>query len=454
MMEAFNILELRPMCRVLRPVIQSSGLSLHSYCKAIVLLFALASLLFIPLSALAQNKGYTQDREPIDRGSRVSRTPTTANTTFNAAEFEKLTRDAEIATKENRLDEAVALYRRGVAARPGWGEGWWLLATLLYDKDDYPNAVKAFGEAVRIEPKSGAAWAMLGLCEYKTGAYKSALAHLQKGRSLGFVGNGDSIGRVVLYHEALLLLLGGAFEQSQQILDSIAYGGASSENLILALGLASLRFPILPENFSPSHPQHEVVRRAGFAAMLAAKKEFVEAAREYERLATDFPRTPEVQYTYGRYLFENRNPDEKAIAAFEKEIENSPNHLLARLQIASLKLKNKEAASGLPFAEQAVKLNAQMPQARYIFGRLLFEAGQTERAITELEAARKLAPAEPKVHFALARVYARANRKKDAEDSRRKFEDARRALEATGGVKPDADSSEESNAPSAARSSP
>lgn len=413
--------------------------------RTFMLLCSLASLLFVSPAAPAQSVRRAQRNVETSKDAKTGEASVLAKTSSDAAAFEKLARDAALALKENRLNEAITLYKRGVRVRPDWGEGWWHVATLLYDRDDYPNAARAFGEAVRIEPKSGAAWAMLGLCEYKIGAYETALAHLQKGRSLGFVGDEEAIGRVVLYHEALLMLLGGAFEQSKKILDALVFGGGNSENLILALGSASLRVPVLPENFIPTHPQREVVRRAGLAAKLAAKKSFDEAAREYEKLAADYPNTPEVQYAYGRYLFENRNPDEKTIAVFEREIVNSPDHVLARLQIASLKLRNKQAASGLPYAEQAVKLSPRMPQARYILGRLLFEAGQTERAIVELEATRALTPAEPKVHFALARAYARADRKKDAEDARRKFEDARRAVEAAGGAPTSADAPDDSS---------
>ena len=53
--------------------------------------------------------------------------------------------------------------------------------------------------------------------------------------------------------------------------------------------------------------------------------------------------------------------------------------------------------------------------------RLLFDAGQNDRSIKELEAARSLAPLAPNIHFALARAYTRANRKADADRARETF---------------------------------
>jgi Flp pilus assembly protein TadD len=91
------------------------------------------------------------------------------------------------------------------------------------------------------------------------------------------------------------------------------------------------------------------------------------------------------------------------------------------MQIAYIKLLDKEPAEGLVYAEEAAKLNARLPLVHYILGRLLFDSGQNVRAIQELELAGDLRPDEPKVYFALARAYAKANRKEDAAKARDTF---------------------------------
>jgi len=50
----------------------------------------------------------------------------------NAREFKNLAEQAAQASEENRLAEAVGLYRKALALRPHWTEGWWSLATLPY----------------------------------------------------------------------------------------------------------------------------------------------------------------------------------------------------------------------------------------------------------------------------------------------------------------------------------
>ena len=127
-----------------------------------------------------------------------------------------------------------------------------------------------------------------------------------------------------------------------------------------------------------------------------------------------------VQYAYGRFLLVNRD-DEGAQTAFQRELQNWPKHALARCQLANIKLRNKDIEGGLPLAEEAVKIAPRLPLGHYVFGRLLLEAGQNDRAIVELEIASRMVPNEPKIYFALARAYTKAKRKPDADRARATF---------------------------------
>src|SRR4030095_8928690 len=136
--------------------------------------------------------------------------------------------------------------------------------------------------------------------------------------------------------------------------------------------------------------------------------------------AADFPKAPGVQYAYGRYLVKQRD-DDGAIAAFRREIENSPTHALARLQIPLINLRKKEPAAGLALAKEAVTLYPRLPMGHYILGRIYYETGETAEAVRELEEARRLAPNEPRTHFTLSRAYAKAGRAAEAEQARETF---------------------------------
>jgi tetratricopeptide (TPR) repeat protein len=337
----------------------------------------------------------------------------------SSQDFDKLAAQAAQARAGNRVDEAISLYREALRLRPRWDEGWFYLGTLLHERDNHADAALAFKEATDLNPKIGTAWVMLGLSEFKLGRYNDALKHIQQGRQLGITDN-PNLRNVMLYHEGLLLLDKEDFEAAQKTLGSLSREGVENEDLIAALGLSVLRVrpSALP---SADRTTQMAVGRAGQAEHFAVQKKFAEARSEYDRLAADFPKLSNVQYAYGRFLLTS-NDDDKAISAFQREIENSPEHLPARMMIADIKLRLRDAAGGMPYAEEAVKLNPRLPLAHYLLGSLLLEGGQTARAISELETAQRLLPDEPKIYFALGRAYARAHRKEDAERARAAFE--------------------------------
>lgn len=351
---------------------------------------------------------------------RATQPPAPASASSQAQqEFEQVSAQATAAREGDRVEEAIGLYKRGVALRPDWTEGWWYLATLYYDADNYAEAARAFSVASRQQPKAGAPVAMLGLCEFQLGKYDDALNHITQGRALG-IGDNQELTRVMRYHEGLLSLLRGEFEHAQQTLGTLSFEGLKTEDLIISLGLAALRRGMLPKEVTNSYPDRDLIRRVGLAEHFAAQKDIADAQREYELLARDYAKTPDVQYAYGRFLLANRD-DDGALAAFQREIENYPKHALARIQIAYIKLKNREPEAGLPFAEEAAKLYPRLPLSHFVLGRMLLETGQNARAVEELETAQRMAPDYAQIYFQLARAYAKTNRKAEAERARETF---------------------------------
>lgn len=381
-----------------------------------VLLGLLLLLACCPQDALGQRR-----RAPRSGTTKAPATePVIAQSQNGSPEdFERLAAEASVAREGDRLDDAIAGYKKALAIKPQWAEGWWYLATIFYDRDNYAEAARGFREAARLQPNAGAAWAMLGICEFQLGRYDDSLIHIQQGRQLG-VGDNAELTRVMRYHEGVLSILKGEFERGQQTLGTLSYEGLKSEDLIIALGLATLRIGMTPKQIDINYRDRNLIRRAGLAEHFAAQKNMSDAQREYDLLARDYAKVPNVQYAYGRYLMANRDED-GALAAFLKELENWPKHVLARCQIANIKLQHKEIEAGLAYAEEAVKQAPRLPLAHYLLGRLLLEAGQNARAVEELEAAAKMVPTEAKTYFALARAYTRVKRKADADRARETF---------------------------------
>ena len=356
-------------------------------------------------------------------------TPAPRPPAATSQQFEQAKTKANQAREAGNLDEAIDLYRKAISYSHKWDEGWWYLATLLYEKDQYPEAVKAFNNAAALNPKSGAPIVMMALCEFRLGDYDNALVHMIQGRQRG-VGDNPELKKVMRFHEGMLLLLKSEFEMAQKIFNSLSYDNVNTEQLFIATGLSILRIPSLPSQIDLKHPDYQMIRRAGYAQHLVAQLNTSDGQREYDRLAADFAKTPGIFYAFGRYqLYQQRNPD-AAIEAFKKEIENSPTHALARLQIAYIKINNKEPQDGVKLAEEGVKLNPRLSLGHYILGRLYLDTGENPRAIEELEIAQRMSPDEAKIYFALARAYSKAGRKADADQARQNFTRLNAAAEA------------------------
>src|SRR3954469_15947626 len=78
--------------------------------------------------------------------------------------FDELARRAEDLV-DSKPTEAAELYRKALALRPDWAEGWLYLGASLYATDRFAEATDAFRKGTRLAPTKGTAWAFLGLCE-------------------------------------------------------------------------------------------------------------------------------------------------------------------------------------------------------------------------------------------------------------------------------------------------
>jgi predicted Zn-dependent protease len=258
---------------------------------------------------------------------------------------------------------------------------------------------------------------MLGLCEFELGNDDAALRHIEEGKQLGL--NPDpQFQQVMLYHEGVLLSRRGRFNSAGEIFSELSKQGVENDDLTLALGMTALR--MLPKDLpADGTPGREVVRRAGQAEALVAAKKFDEAKQEYASLVTDYPEFPSIYYAYGHFLLELSDVDE-AVVAFQREIQNSPRNIAARLQIAAARYRlNSE--DGLKYAKEAVELAPQEPFGHYLLGLLYLDTGSFSQSIAELVIAKRTYTKVPDLYFALGNAYARAGRKDDAARARAVF---------------------------------
>ncbi len=337
-------------------------------------------------------------------------------TLLSTPSFDEVARKAREARDAERLDEARRLYGQGVSLRPSWDEGWWYLATLAYEQDRFAEAAGAFERFLLLKPDSGAAWALRGLCEFRLAQHAQSLEHIRKGLDLGLGGNEELL-RVARYHLALLLIKGGQFELALDPLAALARSEPESPQLVETIGRMLLRMPLFPDEVPAE--KRAIVSLAGRAGFLHMAKQLAAARQAFEDLLARHPQTPYAHYAYGVFLLQQDS--DEALRHLRKEIEIQPDSVYAYLDLAFELLRRGEPQQALSPAEQAVKIAPGLFASRNALGRALVETDALERGIAELEAAAALAPDSPEMHYSLARAYAKAGRKEDAEKARAIF---------------------------------
>ena len=366
-----------------------------------------------PMQKPAPAQAAPAPAKPAAQGKAAAGPPRAA---AGEAAFDRLVASATEARQAERWEEAIGLYAKAVKIKPDYVEGYWYQGTSYYSLDDFERGSEVFRKVVRLAPKNGAAFAFLGLCEFGLKDYDRALQHLLQSRILG-VGDTADLANVARYHAAILMTRMEQFEQALETLGEFASAGNDNPRIIEAMGLATLRMPMLPVEAPPD--RREMVLMAGRASYMMATRNTAAAAKAFEALAARYPDTPNVHYAYGVYLLQEQS--DKALEEFRRELELQPGHAWSLMQMAFEYLKRSDAPAALPFAQQAVAAAPNAFPAHKALGQALLETGDVDGAIKELQVGIGLAPDSPGLHFTLARAYQRAGRTEEATKERDLF---------------------------------
>jgi tetratricopeptide (TPR) repeat protein len=331
--------------------------------------------------------------------------------------FSQLFQAAEKARDENRLDDAIRLFRRALAQQPESEQALWFLGTLLYEKEQYAEARDVLRQFVTLRPDAGPAWAFAGLSEFQLREYPRALDHLQRAMAVG-MGDRKELVQAVFYHVAVLLTRAERFDDSMDMLRKMLVSGPPDPELVETAGLAGLRMPFLPPEIPPD--LRELVNLAGQAVLAMQTQHYEEADSKFQKLVSAYPNEPGVHFLYGAYLTQ-LHPNESA-PEFERELEISPSHVLARVRLAEHRIAQRDFDRALLLVRQAMKLEPKRASAHMLAGEALLAMGNAGEGVKELESAREDDPSVSRTHWDLLRAYAAAGRREDAEREKQEIE--------------------------------
>jgi tetratricopeptide (TPR) repeat protein len=328
----------------------------------------------------------------------------------SSASFDALSKQADAARDAEKLDDATKLYRKALALKPDWKEGWWSLGTIDYDSNRFAQGMEDFRHLLRLAPNDGTTNLMLGLCEYEVGNYKDSEKHLAAAWKLG-IQDAAEMEPLLLYHQVLIQLREQHFEAALDTLSQMLRKGTHNRDVDVACGMGVLR--ITPDELPAAGTDANlVVQRIGYAQAADSIDTHERARQLYQQAVDASPDFPNIHFAFGRFLM-GINESAAAQAEFKEQLKRDPKNYNAMLKLAVLDY-HVDSAAGIPYVEQALKYVPNSPFAHYLLGILSLEAGDVDRSVKELEIARKMVPKEPKFAFALSNAYNKANRREDS----------------------------------------
>jgi len=325
---------------------------------------------------------------------------------------------ANAARQQERLAEALVLYRKAVQLNPKSVDAWWAIGTITYDQDHYAECTAAFSHVVVLRPREAPGWTMNGLCEYRVRSYADAYRSLQHAERLGFQG-APELAKVGRFHLALLHSHFSNFERALVILTVLARSEQASPEYAAAAGIAGLRKTWLLHEVPES--ERPMVMTFGEAIVAAFAQEPKVAVSKFEAALTAYPENPDIHYRFGAYLMK-QGLDDRALVEMKRALELDPKHLPALVSLSEVARVKGELEASTNYGLRALKLAPDSFATHLIVGRAYLSQERTAQAVMELETAVKLAPDSPDAHYSLSLAYAAAGRSKDAARERVEFD--------------------------------
>jgi tetratricopeptide (TPR) repeat protein len=311
----------------------------------------------------------------------------------------------------------IALYGAHSAAASPEDSATWTAAMQNYSAGRYAETVAALKSWVEHNPTDGTAWAVMGLSEFALKDYDNARIHLQRGIGLGLKGSEESV-QLATDNLALLLIHNGEFDAATTLLTPLAGHPPLASQIQLALGLALLRIPSLPDDLDGPH--RDLAQSAGAIVELLLASRYSEAFPLFQKLIAAHPATSWLHYAYGNAL-DSLSQYDDAKAQMRAELKLSPHSALPWIGLASIDVRQHLPADALKAAQTAVTMAPGSAEAHYELGRAWLESGDAQKAIAELERANGIKPGNPEIHFVLARAYAKADLPEKAAAERAAF---------------------------------
>ena len=324
------------------------------------------------------------------------------------------------------MEDAAALFRKSVAADPGFARGSYHLGVALLASGHAEESVEPLRSASQALPESFDVQLQFGRALSATHADEDALkalhfaATLRKGAppqalyelALGLQASGDPAAALPLFAE----VTDAFFAKDEAALTNYALAKVQT-------GDAKGALPIYARALSAG-PDSPTLREDYGAAYLQQAK-LNEALEQFRAGLALEPDNAHLHYDVGLAL-KLKDDLVHAVPEFERAAELDPSLPDPAYTLGVIFMQQGKAPEATEQLRKATSLQPQNGQAWALLGNVLKDAGDPG-ATAALEHAIALDPGQPSLHVQLAAIYAQAGRTQDAAAERKTAADLSRA---------------------------
>ncbi len=287
---------------------------------------------------------------------------------------EALSNLAAVHARREQYPEAVRLYEQALKANPRlYPIHFNLAVTLIRMKD--PRAIDHLREFLKARPGEPRAQQLLGLCLIETGDNRAAITELEAAYK--------------------------ANPADRSIVPSLAYASVRAGDENRARDLLA-------------RTEADPFQSAFLQGLMEYRRERYAEAKALLQKAVDIdPTSASALAALGR-LHIAEHEDEQAILLLRKAIQLNPSDAESHYQIGVLLDRTGKTDEGIPFLNRSLQLRAGYADPHYQLGRIAYYRNDYPAALQELEKARKILPNHESIRLLLGRTYQALGREADA----------------------------------------
>ena len=321
---------------------------------------------------------------------------------------QQLYEEAKQAQGAGDISTAIAKYEDILKIAPKLGAAYNNLGALYFRERNYAKAASTLEKGLKVSPSMPSAMALLGISLYETAEYARARPLLE---NVLKANPNDANAQMYLAKDLIKL---GDLHSATATLQKMAARQPQNQEIFYLMARAYMDLSTQALAKMNAIDSNSVLAHQLSAEVMESMNNYDGAVVQLKKAVEMAPRLPGNHYKLGDAYW-NLSQWEQATEEFKTELEIDPGNCRAEWKIGSILLqKGATAEDALAALDKALGTCPSLADARADRGRALAKLDRNQEAAADLETAEKANPADPSIHFLLAKVYKVLGRTQDA----------------------------------------